>query len=62
MACWLAFVLAVLQHGDPRTVFVDMAVVDNLSVFFHATFILIAFLTLFTTEWQTSPNGNSCFV
>ncbi len=42
----LAFVLAVLQHGDPRTVFAAMAVVDNLSVFFHATFILIAFLTL----------------
>lgn len=42
----LAFVLAVLQHGDPRMVFMDMAVVDNLSVFFHATFILIAILTL----------------
>ena len=42
----LAFVLAVLQHGDPRTVFMDMAVVDNLSVFFLATFILIAILTL----------------
>ncbi len=42
----LAFVLAVLQHGDPRTVFIDMAVVDNLSVFFHATFILIGILTL----------------
>jgi NADH-quinone oxidoreductase subunit N len=42
----LAFVLAVLQHGDPRLVFMDMAVVDNLSVFFHATFILIAILTL----------------
>ena len=42
----LAFVLAVLQHGDPRLVFADMAVVDNLSVFFHATFVLIAVLTL----------------
>jgi NADH-quinone oxidoreductase subunit N len=42
----LAFVLAVLQHGDPRMVFMDMAVVDNLSVFFHATFILIALLTV----------------
>lgn len=42
----LAFVLAVLQHGEPRMVFMDMAVVDNLSVFFLATFILIAFLTL----------------
>lgn len=42
----LAFVLAVLQYGDPRMVFMDMAVVDNFSVFFHATFILIAILTL----------------
>lgn len=42
----LAFVLAVLQCGDPRMVFMDMAVVDNLSVFFLATFILIAILTL----------------
>lgn len=42
----LAFVLAVLQHGDPRMVFMDMAVVDNLSVFFLAAFILIAILTL----------------
>lgn len=42
----LALVLAVLQHGDPRTVFSGMAVVDNLGVFFHVTFILIAFLTL----------------
>ena len=40
----LGFTLA--QIGDPRLVFSDMAVVDNLSVFFQVTFILIALLTV----------------
>ena len=42
----IAFVLALVQAGDPRLVFMNMAVVDNLGVFFHATFILIAILTI----------------
>ncbi len=42
----LALVFAMLQAGEPRLVFMDMAVVDNLGVFFHVTFILIAILTL----------------
>lgn len=42
----LAFFFALQQIGDPRLVFSNMAVVDNLAVFFHATFILIAILTL----------------
>ena len=40
----LAFVLTVLQTGEPRPVFMNMAVVDNLGVFFNATFLLIALL------------------
>jgi NADH-quinone oxidoreductase subunit N len=42
----LALVLAVLQSGEPRLVFQAMAVADNLAVFFHVTFILIALITL----------------
>lgn len=40
----LAFVLTLLQSGEPRPVFMHMAVVDNLGVFFNATFLLIALL------------------
>ena len=42
----LALVFAVLQGGAPRLIFQDMAVVDNLAVFFHVTFLLIALITL----------------
>jgi NADH-quinone oxidoreductase subunit N len=40
----LAFVITVLQTGEPRLIFMNMAVVDNLGVFFNAIFLLIAFL------------------
>jgi NADH-quinone oxidoreductase subunit N len=41
----LAFVLTLVQSGEPRTIFMGMAVVDNLGVFFNAIFVLIAALT-----------------
>lgn len=41
-----AFAMALRQCGDPRLIFSEMAVVDNLAVFFHVLFILIAILTL----------------
>src|SRR5687767_6101888 len=42
----LAFAFALRQTGDPRLLFSEMAIVDNLAVFFHALFVLIAMLTL----------------
>lgn len=42
----LAFVSAVLHVGEPRAVFLGMAVADNLGVFFNAIFLLIAALTV----------------
>ena len=32
----LAFVLTLVQSGEPRTIFMGMAIVDNLGVFFNA--------------------------
>ena len=42
----LAFALALGQAGDPRLLFSEMAIADNLAVFFHALFVLIAILTM----------------
>lgn len=42
----LAFVSTIYTAGEPRQVFAAMAVVDHLGAFFHATFVLIAALTM----------------
>ena len=42
----LALVSTLLNVGEPRAVFLGMAVADNLGVFFNAIFLLIAILTI----------------
>jgi NADH-quinone oxidoreductase subunit N len=55
----LAFVITVLQTGEPRLIFMNMAVVDNLGVFFNAIFLLIAFLMFLMSASYVRREGLS---
>ena len=55
----LAFVFTLLQAGAPRDVFMHMARVDDLGVFFNATFLLIAVLTFLMSASYVRREGMS---
>ena len=55
----LAFVFTLLQAGAPRDAFMHMVRVDDLGVFFNATFLLIAVLTFLMSASYVRREGMS---